>query len=46
MIKRQYADGEYLTVNSGEEITIYDEKEDEKVGLAALLASFGIDIND
>jgi hypothetical protein len=46
MIKRQYADQEYLTVNSGEEITIYDENEDENVGLSALLAAFGIDIND
>ena len=46
MIKRQYADQEYLTVNSGEEITIYDENEDENVGFAALLAAFGIDIND
>ncbi len=46
MIKRQYADQEYLTVNSGEEITIYDEDEDENVGLSALLAAFGIDIND
>ena len=46
MIKRQYADQEYLTVNSGEEITIYGEDEEENVGLAALLASFGIDIND
>lgn len=46
MIKRQYADQEYLTVNSGEEITIYDEDEDENVGFAALLAAFGIDIND
>lgn len=46
MIKRQYADQEYLTVNSGEEITIYDEDKDENVGFAALLAAFGIDIND
>ena len=46
MIKRQYADGEYLTVNSGEEITIYDENEEENVGFAALLAAFGIEIND
>ena len=46
MIKRQYADQEYLTVNSGEEITIYDEDEEENVGFAALLAAFGIEIND
>jgi hypothetical protein len=46
MIKRQYADQEYLTVNNGEEITIYEKNEDENVGFAALLAAFGIEIND
>lgn len=46
MIKRQYADREYLTVNSGEEITIYDKDGEENVGLSALLSAFGIDIND
>lgn len=45
MIKRQYADNEYITVNGEEQIIIYEEGEDENVGLAALLASFGIELN-
>ena len=42
MIKNQYANQEYITVNEGEEITIYEEGEDDKVGLNALLSAFGI----
>lgn len=45
MIKRQYADSEYLTVSGEEEIIIYEDGEDENMGLAALLASFGIDLH-
>ena len=45
MIKRQYVDNEYITVNDDETIVIYDEEEDENVGLSALLASFGIELN-
>ncbi|MBQ9087010.1 MAG: hypothetical protein IJY47_07485 [Clostridia bacterium] len=45
MIKRQYADNEYITVNGEEQIIIYEEGEDENVGLSALLASFGIELN-
>ena len=45
MIKRQHADQEYITVNGEEQITIYDEGEDENVGLAALLSSFGIELH-
>ena len=45
MIKRQYADQEFVKVNGEEQIIIYDEGKDENVGLAALLASFGIELD-
>lgn len=45
MIKRQYADSEYLTVNGEEQIIIYEEENEKSVGLASLLASFGIELN-
>lgn len=45
MIKRQYADSTYVKVNGKEEITIYEDGKDEKSGLAALLSSFGIELN-
>ncbi len=45
MIKRQYADQEYITVNRDEQITIYEDGEDDKVGLNALLSAFGIELN-
>lgn len=43
MIKRQYADNEYITLNSDDEIVIYDDGEEENVGLTALLSAFGVD---
>ena len=45
MIKRQYADHQYLTVNGEEQIIIYEKDENENVGFGALLASFGIDLD-
>ncbi len=45
MIKRQYADNEYLTVNREEQIIIYEDDETEGMGLASLLSSFGIELN-
>ncbi|MBQ8331545.1 MAG: hypothetical protein IJX94_03485 [Clostridia bacterium] len=45
MIKRQYADNEYVTVNGEEQIIIYEDGESENVGLAALLSSFGIELD-
>ena len=45
MIKRQYADSEYLTVNGEEEVIVYDKGEEKDVGLASLLSSFGIDFD-
>ena len=45
MIKREHADNEYLPVEGDDEVVIYDENQDKNVGLAALLAAFGIDTN-
>ena len=45
MIKRHYADQEYLTVNEKEKITLSDEEERKNVGLSALLSAFGIELN-
>lgn len=45
MIKRQYADEEYVTVHRDEEITIYEDGEEENMGLSALLSSFGIELD-
>ena len=45
MVKRQYADNEFVTIENEDEINIYDEKE-ENVGLAALLSAFGLDLKD
>lgn len=45
MIKRQYADSEYLTENGEEQITVYDKGDKENIGLGSLLASFGIELD-
>ena len=45
MIKRQHADQEYIEVDRGERITIYEDDEEELSGLSALLSSFGIEID-
>ena len=45
MIKRHYADHEYLSVNDREEIVLHEEEEEKGLGLAALLSSFGIDVS-
>lgn len=44
MINREYADKAYLDVTSDEKIEIYEEEE-SKVGFAALLSAFGIDLD-
>lgn len=44
MIKRHYADHEYLQVNDSEEIVLHSEEEEKGLGLAALLSAFGIDL--
>ena len=46
MIKRQYADNEYVTLSEDDEIVIYDNGEEENVGLASLLSAFGINPED
>ncbi len=47
MIKRQYAENSYIRVNDKEEIIIYEDENEKKepVGLAALLSSFGIELD-
>ena len=45
MIKREYADNEYIEVASKKEIEIYDENEDKDLNLAALLSAFGIELD-
>ena len=46
MVKRQYADSEYVYLDGGSEIEIYDDGEKENVGLAALLSAYGISPED
>ena len=46
MIKREHADNQYLPVKGDNEVIIYEENRDKNVGLAALLAAFGIDIDE
>lgn len=44
MIKRQYAENQYTTLESEEEVVIYGEEE-KSFGLASLLSSFGIELD-
>lgn len=46
MVKRQYADNESIALDNKDEIEIYDDGEEENVGLAALLSAFGIEPKD
>ena len=46
MVKRQYADNEFVTIENENEINIYDDEKEENVGLAALLSAFGLDPRD
>ena len=45
MVKRQNVDNEFISQSREEQIIVYEEGEGEKVGLAALLASFGIELD-
>ncbi len=45
MIARKYAENEYLTLDGEEEIIAPEEKNPENVGLATLLAAFGITLD-
>lgn len=46
MVKRQQVDSEYISLDSEDQIEIYDDGEKENVGLSALLSAFGIDPKD
>lgn len=45
MVKRQNVDNQYISQNREEQIVVYEDGEGKNVGLAALLASFGIELN-
>ena len=45
MVKRQNVDNEFISQSREEQIIVYEDGEGEKVGLAALLASFGIELD-
>ena len=46
MIKRQYVRNEYITLKEDDEIVIYDNGEEENLGLSALLSAFGVNPDD
>ncbi len=45
MIQRQYADREYLPADREEQIIMPEDKEPDRIGLSALLAAFGIELD-
>lgn len=45
MIKREHADNQYIPVEGDNEVIVYEENKDQNVGLSALLAAFGIEID-
>jgi hypothetical protein len=45
MVKRQTVDNKYIESNRGEQIIVYEDGEGEKIGLASLLAAFGIELD-
>lgn len=45
MIARKYAENEYMTLNGEETIITPEEKEPENVGLATLLAAYGMSLD-
>ena len=46
MVKREYADSEYVTIKDDDEINIYDDGKEENISLAALLSAFGIELGN
>lgn len=46
MVNREHADNQYLPITGDNEVIVYEENRDKNVGLAALLAAFGIDIDE
>ncbi len=45
MIKREHADNQYIPVEGDDEVIVYEDNKDKNVGLGALLAAFGIEID-
>ncbi len=45
MIKREHADNQYIPVEGDDEVIVYEDNNDKNVGLGALLAAFGIEID-
>ncbi len=45
MIKREHVDNKYIPIEGDNEIIVYEENKDKNVGLSALLAAFGIEID-
>ena len=45
MIKREYADNEYIEAVGNENVIVYGDEHEKSVGLAALLAAFGIELD-
>ncbi len=43
MIKRQYADSQYITLDNDDEVVIYEDDQNKNIGLSTLLSAFGID---
>lgn len=46
MVKRQYADNQYLVLSDENEVKIYDNGEEENLGLSSLLSAFGVNPKD
>ena len=46
MVKREYADSEYVTIKDDDEINIYDDGKEENISLASLLSAFGIELGN
>jgi hypothetical protein len=46
MVKREYADSEYVTIENDDEINIYDDGKEENLSLASLLSAFGIELGN
>lgn len=45
MVRRQEVDNKYVTTDGEEQIIVYEDGEDDKMGLVSLLASFGIKLD-
>lgn len=46
MVKRQLADNQYVVLANEDEVEIYDDGEEENLGLSALLSAFGVNPKD